>query len=349
MTESTFATARRIYNPLPEETTQLNLTWQSGACGVALFGIVLVAAVYTGQSRPLVSRVLTYAIGGTISLLSLTVLYLLRSIDSFINKEGERLLHDAVEKSHAKMVSWLLFFGANTNAQNSEDKTALHFACDCFNLTKPRLDMMRELIEYGADVNALSTLKETPLHCVVVSSKAMIEEPLQQSEGAINLEKNELLKDLEKHVVEKIQLLNQYGAKHDIERDPGLDHPHLPRSIFGLEQKKGATPLGLAVQIGQAVLESDERQKEFWTTITTELSTLSSSEPVLSLEIEDGQNDDESGGSDQIKESKWVRSKGEFNVHPIKTGEHGWDTKEDRQGSQEFDSFVQVVCEDDLV
>jgi hypothetical protein len=329
MTESTFATARRIYNPLPEETTQLNLTWQSGTCGGALLGIALVAAVYTGQCRPLVSRTLTYAIGGTISLLSLTVLYLLRSIDSFINKKGDRLLHVAVQNSNAKRVSWLLFFGANTNAQNSEDKTALHLACDFFSLAEARLDMMGELIEYGADVNALSCLKETPLHCVVASSKAMIETTLQQSWGEINFDKTQFLKDIEADIVGKIKLLNRYGAKHDIERDPGLDTPHLPRSSFGLEQKTGATPLGLAVQIGQTVLESDERQKEFWNMISTELIDLSTSEPVLPLKIKDSEDDDESSRSDQIEESEGVGSEGELDVHSVEACQHGWDTEED--------------------
>jgi hypothetical protein len=247
MTDSACCTARRIYNPLPEETTKLNLTWQSGAGVVALSGIALAAAAYTGRCRPLISREVTYAIGGAVSLLSLTFLYLLRSIDSFINKNGDRFLHDAVETSNTKIVSWLLFFGANANAQNSKDETALHFACDSSDRTEVQLDIMEELIKYGANVNAASHMKETPLHYMVSNSKAMIETILEQP-GDIGQDVN----------VKKIKLLRQHGAMSDVERDPSLDNTHFPRATLGLSPTKpGATPLGLATERSHEAPKSD--------------------------------------------------------------------------------------------
>ncbi len=197
MAELVFSTSRRIYNPLPDETTQRNIFFQAFAATVALAGIAVAGAVYSKRCRPLISHTITYALGGAVSLLSLCLLQFFRGVNAFMNKNGDRPLHLAVEKNDARKVNFLLFIGANPNAQNSNDYTPLHVSCNSVDQTQAQVSITKGLIEYGADVNAPSRLLETPLHRIVLNLR---DHNKKADKAAVNLQ--------------QIKILIQYGAKN---------------------------------------------------------------------------------------------------------------------------------------
>lgn len=86
------------------------------------------------------------------------------------DKRGRTVLHYAVD---AKTVRLLVEKGANVNAADVEGHTALHLA-----ITEKRLEVVRELIKSGADVNAEEYgNKCTPLHLAcMVGEKEIVEE-----------------------------------------------------------------------------------------------------------------------------------------------------------------------------
>lgn len=89
---------------------------------------------------------------------------------SFKKKETKRELHYAVD---AKTVRLLVEKGANVNAKDVEGYTALHLA-----VTEKRLEIVRELIKSGAEVNAEEYgNKCIPLHLAcMVGEKEIVEE-----------------------------------------------------------------------------------------------------------------------------------------------------------------------------
>jgi hypothetical protein len=159
-----YTTDQRAHVPLPHERTFYNAAWQVASAAVALSSIAGAGAVFTEKCRPLISRVVTYSLCSAISLLSLTALYLLRQLDRFVNERGDRPLHIAVRDNDEQSVGWLLFFGANPNAQRCNGFTPLHIAAENTASEEIELRLMHELMGYGANVNATSTEKEVPLH-----------------------------------------------------------------------------------------------------------------------------------------------------------------------------------------
>lgn len=89
---------------------------------------------------------------------------------SFKKKETKRELHYAVD---AKTVRLLVEKGANVNAKDVEGYTALHLA-----VTEKRLEIVRELIKSGGNVNAEEYgNKCIPLHLAcMVGEKEIVEE-----------------------------------------------------------------------------------------------------------------------------------------------------------------------------
>ncbi len=87
-----------------------------------------------------------------------------------IYERDEKELHYTVD---AKTVRILVEKGANVNAADVEGYTALHLA-----VTEKRLEVVRELIKSGADVNAEEYgNKCTPLHLAcMVGEKEIVEE-----------------------------------------------------------------------------------------------------------------------------------------------------------------------------
>ncbi|MBC6686719.1 ankyrin repeat domain-containing protein [Wolbachia pipientis] len=86
------------------------------------------------------------------------------------DENGRTVLHYAVD---AKTVRLLVEKGANVNAADVKGHTALHLA-----IMEKRLEVVRELIKSGADVNAEEYgNKCTPLHLAcMVGEKEIVEE-----------------------------------------------------------------------------------------------------------------------------------------------------------------------------
>lgn len=86
------------------------------------------------------------------------------------DENGRTVLHYAVD---AKTVRLLVEKGANVNAADVRGHTALHLA-----IMEKRLEVVRELIKSGADVNAEEYgNKCTPLHLAcMVGEKEIVEE-----------------------------------------------------------------------------------------------------------------------------------------------------------------------------
>ncbi|BAA89654.1 gp29 [Wolbachia phage WO] len=94
------------------------------------------------------------------------------------DKKERTDLHYAVE---AKTVKLLVEKGANVNAADVEGYTALHLA-----VTEKRLEIVRELIKSGADINAAEYgNKCTPLHLACMVGKVEIVKELVEAGAEI--------------------------------------------------------------------------------------------------------------------------------------------------------------------
>lgn len=78
-------------------------------------------------------------------------------------------LHVAVKEGDTELVKYLLEKGANPNAKGAFGETPLHIAVD-----RGYLDIVKLLLENGADPNIQSNEGNTPLHIAVISSSADI-------------------------------------------------------------------------------------------------------------------------------------------------------------------------------
>ena len=68
----------------------------------------------------------------------------------------------AVLNNYMELAEWLLEHGANVNARNRREETALHWAV--ISDRSPDQKMIRFLLKKGADINATREYQETPLH-----------------------------------------------------------------------------------------------------------------------------------------------------------------------------------------
>ncbi|WP_264704369.1 ankyrin repeat domain-containing protein [Wolbachia endosymbiont (group B) of Apotomis betuletana] len=94
------------------------------------------------------------------------------------DEKGRTALHYAVD---AKTVRLLVEKGVNVNATDIGGYTALHLA-----VTEKRLEIVRELIKSGADVNAEEYgSKCTPLHLACMVGKVEIVEELVEAGAEI--------------------------------------------------------------------------------------------------------------------------------------------------------------------
>ncbi|WP_341819730.1 ankyrin repeat domain-containing protein [Wolbachia endosymbiont (group A) of Brachyopa scutellaris] len=94
------------------------------------------------------------------------------------DEKGRTALHYAID---AKTVRLLVEKGANVNAADVEGYTALHLA-----VTEKRLEIVRELIKSGANVNAEEYgNKCTPLHLACMVGKVEIVEDLVKAGAEI--------------------------------------------------------------------------------------------------------------------------------------------------------------------
>jgi ankyrin repeat protein len=72
---------------------------------------------------------------------------------------GRTPLHAASEEGLVDVVRWLLDHGANPNSLEDDHSTPLHLAA-----SQGRLELVRTLLGYNIDVNAMNTNNRTPLH-----------------------------------------------------------------------------------------------------------------------------------------------------------------------------------------
>ncbi len=94
------------------------------------------------------------------------------------DEKGRTVLHYAVD---AKTVRLLVEKGANVNAADVKGHTALHLA-----VTEKRLEIVRELIKSGANVNAEEYgNKCTPLHLACMIGEKEIVKELVKAGGEI--------------------------------------------------------------------------------------------------------------------------------------------------------------------
>ena len=78
---------------------------------------------------------------------------------------GTGLLHWAVRNERLCVIRWLLTHGAGVSAANDDGFTPLHDACLLSNRTSARTvsDIIGLLLAHGADINALTVFRQTPL------------------------------------------------------------------------------------------------------------------------------------------------------------------------------------------
>ena len=74
-------------------------------------------------------------------------------------KGGESQLHVASRNGNLEMVKALIENGADVNSRDSSQNTPLHLACDNGNL-----EMVMVLLEKGATIDAINIDEDTPLH-----------------------------------------------------------------------------------------------------------------------------------------------------------------------------------------
>ena len=80
-------------------------------------------------------------------------------------KAGTTALTIASGKGYLEVVRLLLNYGADANVKNKDGTSPLHRACE-----HGHLDIMKLLLDSGAHVNAVDTEGNTPLHLVAATS-----------------------------------------------------------------------------------------------------------------------------------------------------------------------------------
>ena len=80
-------------------------------------------------------------------------------------------LMEASSKNDEKQVTWLIEHGADVNLQDEDGDTALHFAC---NSDHASLEILSCLIENGANINACTDFKITPLMMAVQNCRKYV-------------------------------------------------------------------------------------------------------------------------------------------------------------------------------
>ncbi|MDQ7055090.1 MAG: ankyrin repeat domain-containing protein [Persephonella sp.] len=92
-------------------------------------------------------------------------------------------LHVAVKEGDAELVKYLLEKGADPNGKGAFGETPLHIAVD-----RGYLDIVQLLLERGADPNAQSNEGNTPLHMAVIASSADIAYELIKKGASVDVE-----------------------------------------------------------------------------------------------------------------------------------------------------------------
>ncbi len=118
------------------------------------------------------------------------------SLTNAADESGRTLLHEAASRSKLELVELLISRGADVNARTNDGRTPLHYAAgtqpvdgmieEGYKLiiskaieaaNNPRyIDaaIMEALIANGADINAVTESRETPLHCAMSGPQAAV-------------------------------------------------------------------------------------------------------------------------------------------------------------------------------
>ena len=150
--------------------------------------------------------------------------------------EGYVLLCDAVDNKHTEVAKLLLTNGSKVNSKNKKrTDTPLHFA-----VRNGDIEIVKMLLDRGADVDAINLYNVTPLHIAVESKKVEIVELLLNHGACVNARdcnsSTPLLLAAKDGSEEIVKLLLKHGAD--------VNSPYTCTSI------EGYTPLCLAVRGG---------------------------------------------------------------------------------------------------
>lgn len=124
------------------------------------------------------------------------------------NFDGDTALHSAVKNKKNDVVRLLLEKGANINAKNNRGTTALHYATQLYDKSdKGRIDAVQLLLEANADVKAVDCEGDTALHMAVSMCAYGVVESLLENDVNIDALNNKGSSAL--------YLTQEYGA-HEI-------------------------------------------------------------------------------------------------------------------------------------
>jgi ankyrin repeat protein len=82
---------------------------------------------------------------------------------------GNTALHKASDRGHVQVVKELLGHGADVNVKDNNIWTPLHFAC-----WKGHAQVFKELVDHGADIEAKDNDGRTPLHCACLTGHVAV-------------------------------------------------------------------------------------------------------------------------------------------------------------------------------
>jgi ankyrin repeat protein len=180
-----------------------------------------------------------------------TVLQGMPAAIAAIDEAGQTPLHVAAESGHLAAANLLVARGADVNARDSSGLTPLHLAT--------ALGLVRVLVDAGADLEATSFKRETPLQNAVRESRSAVASALVHSGARLDLKSAVLLRKEE----EALALMRndpQAGREIDFLRE-GVGHwaarrgAHRVLQSLSAEQvravsKQGHTPLHVAALKG---------------------------------------------------------------------------------------------------
>jgi ankyrin repeat protein len=125
-------------------------------------------------------------------------------------------LHDAIRSGNVPILKDLIASGIDVNERDSDGYTALNIACGCSNE-----DMVRVLLEQGADPNISNNLNSAPLYdCVCGTININIVRLLLDHKANVNAQHRDNNTALHIAIIDtklsNIEILLQYGANPNI-------------------------------------------------------------------------------------------------------------------------------------
>lgn len=129
---------------------------------------------------------------------------IIRGIKSIVKNPFNEPLKLAIIKGNLDIVKLLIEKGANINVKYDLYNTPLHIA-----MINGNLEIVKLLIEKGADVNAKNETNDTPLHIAMIKGNHDIVKLLIEKGADINIENTKLIKPLDS--VKDGEILNLFN------------------------------------------------------------------------------------------------------------------------------------------